>query len=424
MNTESTIATAVAEESRRRVGRAQRARAVLRYFGPAFVVSVAYIDPGNFATNISGGSFFNYNLLWVILWSNLMAIFLQTMSAKLGIVTGRSLPEHCHDLFSRGTNVALWAAAEVAAMATNLAEFLGGALGFYLLLHIPLSWAGVLTGVVTFLLVALDRFGQKVVEFAIALLVGVISVAYVIELFLARPNWAEVATHTLVPSLGASSVLIAVAILGATVMPHVVYLHSNLVLARRRPGAGIETTRRHLRLEKIDIALAMNVAFVVNAAMMVVAAAVFFGNGLRIETIEEAHRSLAPLLGSLSSGAFAVALLASGLSSSAVGTMAGQVIMKGFLHREIPVWIRRLVTMVPSMIVVAIGLDPSRTLVISQVLLSFGLPFAIIPLVSFTSQKKIMGVLTNRKLTSILAYMVAGIIVVLNIFLLYSTFKG
>ncbi len=424
MNTESTIATAVAEESRRRVGRAQRARAVLRYFGPAFVVSVAYIDPGNFATNISGGSFFNYNLLWVILWSNLMAIFLQTMSAKLGIVTGRSLPEHCHDLFSRGTNVALWAAAEVAAMATNLAEFLGGALGFYLLLHIPLSWAGVLTGVVTFLLVALDRFGQKVVEFAIALLVGVISVAYVIELFLARPNWAEVATHTLVPSLGASSVLIAVAILGATVMPHVVYLHSNLVLARRRPGAGIETTRRHLRLEKIDIALAMNVAFVVNAAMMVVAAAVFFGNGLRIETIEEAHRSLAPLLGSLSSGAFAVALLASGLSSSAVGTMAGQVIMKGFLNLKIPPTLTQLITMAPAVVIIALGINPVKALIMSQVVLSFALPAAVISLLVVTSRSDVMGQFVSGRWTRLIGWTIATLIISLNVVLLWLTLTG
>lgn len=423
MTTEATAVTTSASASAVAPKR-QRLRGLLRYFGPAFVVSVAYIDPGNFATNISGGSLFNYNLLWVILWSNLMAIFLQTMSAKLGIVTGRSLPEHCRDLFSRRTNFVLWVVAEVAAMATDLAEFLGGALGFYLLLHIPLSWAGVLTGTITLVIVALNRYGQKLVEFVIALLIGVVSVAYVLELFLARPDWGAVAIHTLVPSLGQDTVLIAAAILGATVMPHVVYLHSSLVLARRPKIVDPGWVRQCLRLEKIDIALAMNVAFVINAAMMVVAAAVFFGNDLRVETIEDAHRSLAPLLGTLSSGAFAVALLASGLSSSAVGTMAGQVIMRGFLNLRVPTVVAQLITMAPGMVIIAAGINPIQALIMSQVVLSFALPAAIIALLVVTGRRDVMGPFANRRGTKLAGWTIATLIIGLNFVLLFLTFTG
>lgn len=399
-------------------------RQFIKYLGPAFIVSVAYIDPGNFATNISGGSIFNYSLIWVILWSNLMAIFLQSMSAKLGIATGYNLPEMCGKLFKNRTNWFFWIAAEFAAMATDLAEFLGGTLGFYLLFKIPMIYAGLLTGVATYIIVYLEKYGQRVVEAIISALVAVISIAYGIELFLSKPDWAQVGLHTLIPSLpNGQAVLIAVGMLGATVMPHVIYLHSQLVQSRNK-GRSDKEKLKHLRMEKWDIAIAMNIAFVVNAAMVIVSAAVFFRNGMVVDTIEQAHKTLQPLLGELSSGAFGLALLASGLSSSAVGTMAGQTIMKGFVGLNIPINIRRLVTMAPALIIIALGINPMNALVISQVILSFVLPLAIIPMMLITRRKDLMGSLVNKPITNIVGWIVTGIIVSLNAILLYLTFTG
>lgn len=397
---------------------------LLKYLGPAFIVSVAYIDPGNFATNISGGSKFNYNLLWVILWSNLMAIFLQTISAKLGIATGANLPEMCARVFSKRTNWFLWIAAEIAAMATDLAEFLGGALGLYLLFQIPLVYAGFITGILTFIIVFLEKYGQRVVEIVIASLVAVISVAYAIELFLAKPDWSQIGLHTLVPSLpNGEALLIAVGMLGATVMPHVIYLHSQLVQCRKTPETNSQKLK-HFKLERTDIILAMNIAFLVNAAMVIVSASVFFAQGMEVNSIEQAHRSLAPLLGSLSSGAFALALLASGLSSSAVGTLAGQTIMKGFVNLNIPLTIRRLITMAPALTIIALGINPIKALVMSQVVLSFALPLAIIPLMLITKRKDIMGELVNKPLTNTIGGGITTIIISLNALLLYLTFTG
>ncbi|WP_407309666.1 Nramp family divalent metal transporter [Desulfosporosinus sp. SB140] len=402
-----------------------KAKSVLKFLGPAFIVSVAYIDPGNFATNISGGSVFNYSLIWVILWSNLMAIFLQSMSAKLGIATGYNLPEMCSKTFSRKTNWFFWLEAEFAAMATDLAEFLGGTLGLYLLFHIPMIYAGLLTGVLTFLIVYMEKYGQRVVEWIIGTLVAVITIAYTIEVFLAKPDWAQVGIHTLIPSLpNGEAVLIAVGMLGATVMPHVIYLHSQLVQARNNKDYTEEQKRKHLRMEQIDIAIAMNIAFLVNAAMVIVAAAVFFKNGMAVDTIEQAHKSLAPLLGTLSSGAFGIALLASGLSSSAVGTMAGQTIMKGFVGLSIPINIRRLITMTPALMIIASGINPMNALVMSQVVLSFALPFAIVPMLLITSRKDLMGRLVNKSLTKIVGWIITSLIVGLNAVLLYLTFTG
>jgi len=399
-------------------------RQILKFLGPAFIVSVAYIDPGNFATNISGGSQFDYSLVWVILWSNLMAIFLQAQSAKLGIATNRNLPEMCARVFTRRTNYCLWICAEVAAMATDLAEFLGGALGFYLLFRIPLVYAGILTGIVSFVIIYLERYGQRIVEAVITGLVAVISLAYGLEVFLARPDWGQVALHTVLPSLpDGEAVLIAVGMLGATVMPHVIYLHSQLVQCRRTPQTDSQKVK-HFRLELFDIMVAMNVAFLVNAAMVVVSAAVFFNRGMRVDSIEQAHQSLAPLLGSLSSGAFGIALLASGLSSSAVGTMAGQTIMKGFVNFNIPLTARRLVTMIPAMAIIALGIDPMRALVMSQVVLSFALPLAIIPLMLITMRRDIMGVLVNKPLVNVTGWLITAMIVSLNGVLLYLTFAG
>jgi manganese transport protein len=398
---------------------------LLPFLGPAFIASVAYVDPGNFATNIAGGAQFGLTLLWVIVASNLMAVLIQALSAKLGIASGRNLAEMCREKFPNWFVMFLWILMELVAMATDLAEFLGAAIGFNLLFGIPLWIAGILTGIATFVILGLERKGFRHLEAVISAMVGVVAISYVIETIIVKPIWGEVLFHAVVPQFsGSESILLATGILGATVMPHAIFLHSALTQGRivvKKP----KLLKRLFKFELIDIFIAMGVASFVNMGMLIMAATTFHNQGITsVGSLEVAYKTLEPLMGKAASSVFGISLLFSGLSSASVGTMAGQVIMKGFLHREIPVWIRRLVTMVPSMIVIAIGLDPSRTLVISQVLLSFGLPFAIIPLVSFTSQKKIMGVLTNKKITSILAYMVAGIIVVLNIYLIYSTFKG
>jgi len=398
---------------------------LLPFLGPAFIASVAYMDPGNFATNIQGGAQFGFMLLWVILASNLIAMLVQTLSAKLGIASGKNLAEHCRDRLPRSTVVPLWILAEVVAMATDLAEFLGAALGFNLLLGIPLWIAGILTAIATFLILGLERFGFRPLEAVITALVGVIAVSYLVETILDKPPLAQVAQGFFVPRLaGAESALLAVGILGATVMPHAIYLHSSLTQSRivaREPSK----LRRLFRFEVADVAIAMGLAGLINAAMLIMAASTFFQHGMTgVGSIEEAHRTLEPLLGKAASWIFALSLLASGLSSSTVGTMAGQVIMKGFLRRQIPSWARRLATMVPSLIVIALGLDPTRTLVISQVVLSFGLPFAIIPLALFTAKREVMGVLVNRRLTTLAAAAAAALVVLLNLYLLYQTFFG
>lgn len=396
----------------------------LKYLGPAFIVSVAYIDPGNFATNISGGSTFNYNLIWVILWSNLMAIFLQIMSAKLGIVTGRNLTQMCRKVFSKKLNWFFYIVATLAAMATTMAEFLGGVLGFYLLFGISLSYSVILTAIVTFMIVYLQKYGQRVVEIVITLLIAVICGAYTIELFLARPDWPQVALHTLLPSLpNGQAVLIAVGMLGATVMPHVIYLHSELVQCRNG-GKTIEEKRKHLFMEKIDVFFAMNIAFVVNAAMVIVSASVFYSSGIVVNSIEQAHRSLQPLLGGLSSGAFGASLLASGFSSSSVGAMAGETIMDGFIDLKIPVFIRRIITMLPGIIIILIGVNPMKALLMSQVCLSFVLPVAIISMLKITNRKDIMGSFVNKPFTKFLGWLISLTIITMNAVLLYLTFTG
>ncbi|MBI5305916.1 MAG: Nramp family divalent metal transporter [Chloroflexi bacterium] len=397
----------------------------LPFLGPAFIASVAYMDPGNFATNIQGGAQFGYMLVWVIVASNLMAMLIQSLSAKLGIATGLNLAEQCREHFPRWVVIAMWVIAELVAMATDLAEFLGAALGFYLLFDIPLFTAGILTAIITFVILGLERYGFRPLEAVITGFVGVIALSYLAETLIGKADWGQIAYHAVVPQFsGTESVLLASGILGATVMPHVIYLHSALTQGRivtREP----KLLRRLYRFELLDVVIAMGAAGFINAAMLIMAASTFFSEGLTsVGSIEEAHRTLAPLLGSASSWIFAVSLLASGLSSSTVGTMAGQVIMQGFLRRHIAPWIRRLVTMLPSLAVIAIGLEPTRTLVISQVVLSFGLPFAVIPLVYFTARKDIMGVLVNRRATTIVASIVAALIVALNIFLLYQTLFG
>jgi len=396
---------------------------LLPFLGPAFIASVAYVDPGNFATNIQGGAQFGYLLLWVIVASNLMAMLVQSLSAKLGIATGMNLAEQCRAHFPRPVVVFMWVLMELVAMATDLAEFLGAAVGFNLLFGIPLWIAGILTAITTVLILGLERYGFRPLEAVITALVGVVATSYLVETILDKPDWSHVLTHAVVPRFsGPESVLLAAGILGATVMPHAIFLHSALTQNRivvREPAL----LRRLFRFEVVDVLIAMGIASLINAAMLIMAASTFYNQGLTsVGTLQEAHRTLEPLLGKAASVVFAISLLASGLSSSSVGTMAGQVIMQGFLHRYIPPWIRRLATMLPSLIVIAIGLDPTRTLVISQVVLSFGLPFAIIPLVMFTRRRDVMGVLVNGRLTTLLASLVAALIVALNIYLLYQTF--
>lgn len=398
---------------------------LLPFLGPAFIASVAYVDPGNFATNIQGGAQYGYTLLWVILASNVMAIIVQTLSAKLGIATGKNLAEHCREHFPSWLTKFMWFLMELVAMATDLAEFLGAALGFNLLFGIPLWIAGILTAISTFIILALERKGFRSLEAVITTMVGVIAISYIVETILDKPSWNLVLFHSVVPMLpDTEAILLATGILGATVMPHAIFLHSALTQDRivvRKP----EQLKKLFRYEQIDVLMAMGVASLVNGAMLIMAASTFHATGsTQVGTIQEAYRTLEPLLGKASSAFFGIALLASGLSSSSVGTMAGQVIMQGFLHHKIPVWVRRVATILPSLIVIFIGLDPTRTLVISQVVLSFGIPFAIIPLVMFTRRKDLMGVLVNHKLTTIAASLVATLIVFLNFFLLYRTFFG
>jgi manganese transport protein len=396
---------------------------VLPFLGPAFIACVAYIDPGNFATNIAGGSKFGFTLVWVIVGANLMAMLIQTLSAKLGIATGRNLPEVCRDRFSRRTAIGLWLQAEAIAMATDLAEFLGAALGFHLLFGIGLFPAAVLTGITAFGILGLQRLGFRPLEAVIAGFVAVIGICYIAELWLADPPLGQVAVHAVVPQFeGSESVLLAVGILGATVMPHVIYLHSAL-MQNRIPHQTEAEAQRIYRFARVDVLIAMTIAGLINVSMLVVAATVFFKSGmLNVDSLEGAHETLQPLLGSASSTLFGLALVASGLSSSVVGTMSGQVVMQGFIQRRIPLFVRRFVTMIPAFVVIAIGLNPSRTLVLSQVVLSFGIPFALIPLVYFTSKRDLMGGLVNRRATTVAAVVIAVVISGLNVFLLAQTF--
>jgi len=410
------------------------------YFGPAFVASIAYIDPGNFATNFDGGARFGYRLLWVLLWSNAMAILIQYLAAKLGIATGRTLPQNCRDHFSRPTAIGLWVAAEISALATDLAEFLGAALGFYLLVGPWLmqhGWtktevllaAAIVSAVCVFAILTLELWGFRKLEMAIMGFVCVIGLCYAIEMFFIHPDWHAIAMNTLIPSIDSKSIYIAVGMLGATVMPHVVYLHSALVQPRvqseisQTPRRTYLARLRHLKFETIDVFAAMNGAWLVNSAMVVVAAAAFAGhqwqNGM---SIEEAHHTLGPLLGNTSAAVFAIALVCSGLSSSTVGTMAGQVILEGFLDVKFSIFLRRLLTLIPAIIVIATGLDPLKILILSQVCLSFTLPFALVPLLLLTSRKEVMGSFTNHKTTRFLGWLIVSIIISLNLFLLWQVF--
>jgi manganese transport protein len=394
------------------------------FLGPAFIAAVAYVDPGNFATNISGGAQFGYLLLWVILTSNLMAMLIQSMSAKLGIATGKNLPEVCRERFPKAVTLGLWVQAEVIAMATDLAEFIGAALALNLLFGVPLFPAGLMTAVGAFAILELQRRGFRPLEAAISALVGVIVVAFAFQMFYAQPEAERILAGLFTPQFaGTESVLLAAGILGATVMPHVIYLHSALT-QRRVVGRTEEEKKKIFRFELVDVVIAMAIAGTINASMLIMAAALFHANGLNVGDIDFAFEQLKVLEGNTPAILFGVALLASGFSSSSVGTMAGQVVMQGFINRRIPLFLRRLITMLPALVVLAIGLNPSRSLVISQVVLSFGIPFALIPLLIHCRNRSVMGALVNRRLTTGIATVVVALIVSLNVFLLYRTFFG
>ena len=417
--------TAVLRAAQRALRGDSRGLAALRPFlGPAFVAAVAYVDPGNFATNISGGAQYGYLLLWVVLAANLMAMLIQSMSAKLGIATGMNLAEVCRARFPRLAVLGLWVQAEVIAMATDLAEFVGAAIGLNLIFGIPLFPAGVITGIVAFGILALQSRGFRTFEIAIASLVGVIVASFAFETFLAKPSLQGVIGGLFTPRFAdTESVLLAAGILGATVMPHVIYLHSALT-QHRVIGKGADERTRIFRFERIDVIIAMSIAGLINMAMLVTAAAVFHSQGETVGDLDVAYRGLAEHLGSFAALVFGVALLASGLSSASVGTLAGQVVMQGFIRRRIPLFLRRAITMIPALAVLAAGVNASQALVVSQVVLSFGIPFALVPLLVFCTDPTLMGRLVNRRFTTVIAGIVVAIIIGLNAFLLFRLVAG
>jgi manganese transport protein len=393
-------------------------RALLPFVGPAVIASVAYMDPGNFAVNIEAGASFGYALLWVVLLANIVAMLLQALSAKLGVVTGQSLAGHCRRHFPRPVVYVLWVVSEIGAMATDLAEFLGAAIGLTLLFKLPLFASLVVVAIVTYAILLLQGRGFRPMELLISAFVGVVGVSYLIELAIAPPDWAAFAYHAVVPTLqGAHSVTLAVGIIGATVMPHAIYLHSSL-MQNRVPTTTAAERRRVLRFSNTEVLFALGVAGLINMAMVAMAAVVFHGAHSDVADIGTAYRTLIPLLGAGAATVFLVSLVASGLSSSVVGTMAGQVIMQDFVDFPIPLWVRRLVTMVPAFVVVALGVNATQALVLSQVVLSLVLPAPMIALLIFTARRDVMGRFANSRLTNAAALTAALVVLALNVVLL------
>jgi manganese transport protein len=414
----------VAEAARRSLdGHSSGIGRVWPFLGPAFVAAVAYIDPGNFATNVAGGAKFGYLLLWVVLAANLVAMLVQTQSAKLGIATGRNLAELCRERFSRRTSIGLWLQAELVAMACDIAEVVGAALGLNLLFGIPLFPAGIIAGGGAFAILALQRAGFRRLEAGITVLVGVVVASFAFELIDAQPQASEIGRHLVVPGFaGTESLLLATGIIGATVMPHVIYLHSALT-QKRVVGRDEAEKKKILGFERVDVIIALSLAGAVNLSMMIVAAALFHGSGLTgVDSIEGAYEGLKTLASERAATIFGIALLASGFASSSVGTMAGQVVMQGFLRRRIPLFLRRAITLTPALVVLALGINPTDALVASQVVLSFGIPFALVPLLMIASDRKVMGGLVNPRWLSILAGILASMIIALNVFLLQQVF--
>lgn len=403
-------------------GRRKGLRALLPFAGPAFIASVAYMDPGNFATNVQGGASFGYRLLWVVVFANIAAMLFQSLSAKLGIVTGKNLPEVCREQFSKPVTIAMWIVSEIGAMATDLAEVLGAAIGLSLLFHMPLIYGAIITGLVTFAILTLQSKGFRQIEALIASLVGVIAVCYIAETIFARPDWGQIAYHAVVPWLGSSTaVLLAVSVIGATVMPHAIYLHSSLtqdrIIAENRAQQATI-----VRYSNVDVLIALGLAGIVNLAMMYMSAAVFhFGGHPEVASIESAYKTLTPLLGEAAAAIFLISLMASGISSSVVGTMAGQVIMQGFVDFAIPLWLRRVVTMLPTIVIIGLGVNTTEALVISQVVLSLVLPIPVVALMIFTNKRSVMADQANSRIIMVLGAIAATIILVLNFVLLWQT---
>ncbi len=418
---ESLSARTVARARQVLAGQRGGLRAYLAFAGPAVIVSIAYIDPGNFATNIQAGAKYGYGLLWVVLLANLIAMLFQALSAKLGIVTGRNLAEMCRDQFPRPVVWAMWVVSEIAAMATDLAEFLGGAIGLSLLFQMPLFAGMAVTAIVTYGILMFEGFGFRPIELIIGSLVSVIGLCYLIEMFIAPVDWVSAAYHTVVPQIAdADALLLAVGIIGATVMPHAVYLHSGLTQARM-PVRDDTERRKVLRFSNQEVIAALTVAGLINMAMVMMASGAFHAGHPDVAEIETAYHTLTPLLGIGAAGIFLLSLIASGISSSTVGTMAGQMIMQGFVGFKIPIWVRRLVTMLPAFVVVALGANATNTLVISQVVLSIALPLPMISLLMFTRRDDIMGQFANGRLTHIAALIGTAVVLLLNIFLIIQT---
>ncbi len=396
-------------------------RAYAVFAGPAVIASIAYMDPGNFATNIQAGAKYGYGLLWVVLLANVIAMLFQALSAKLGIVTGRNLAELCRDHFPRPVVWAMWVVSEIAAMATDLAEFLGGAIGLALLLHMPLLAGMAVTAVVTYGLLMFERFGFRPIELIIGAMVSVIGLCYLVEMFIAPVDWASAAVHTFTPQLAdAAALLLAVGIIGATVMPHAVYLHSGLTQGRM-PVRDDGERRKVLRFSNQEVIVALTIAGLVNMAMVMMASGAFHAGHPDVAEIETAYHTLTPLLGAAAAGVFLLSLVVSGVSASTVGTMAGQMIMQGFVGFRIPIWVRRLVTMLPAFVVVGLGVNATNALVVSQVVLSIALPLPMIALLIFTGRRDIMGAFTNGRLTRVAALAATAVVLVLNTFLIIQT---
>jgi len=397
-------------------------RAYLAFAGPAVIASIAYVDPGNFATNIQAGAKYGYGLLWVVLLANLIAMLFQALSAKLGIVTGRNLAELCRDHFPRPVVLAMWIISEIAAMATDLAEFLGGAIGLSLLLHLPLLAGMVATAVATYGLLIVGGRGFRPLELIIGGMVSVIALCYLVQMFIVPVDWAAAAFHTFTPQIAdAQALLLAVDIIGATVMPHAVYLHSGLTQARM-PVRDEDERRRVVRFSSAEVVAALALAGLVNMAMVMMASGAFHSGHPDVAEIETAYHTLTPLLGGAAAGIFLLSLIVSGVSASTVGTMAGQMIMQGFVGFRIPVWVRRLVTMLPAFVVVALGVNATAALVLSQVVLSIALPLPMIALIIFTSRRGLMGGYANRPLTSGIALIGATVVLALNALLVAQIF--
>jgi manganese transport protein len=402
-------------------GRRSGLAARMAFVGPAVVASIAYIDPGNFATNVQAGAKYGYELLWVVLAANLIAMLFQALSAKLGIVTGRNLAEMCRDEFPRPVVWAMWIVSEIAAMATDLAEFLGGAIGLALLFQTPLVVGMAVTACITYGILMFERRGFRPVELIVGSLVGLIALCYLIEMFIAPVDWGAAAFHAVVPQLAdAEALLLAVGIIGATVMPHAVYLHSALTQART-PVRGEAETRQVLRFSNQEVVVALAVAGLVNMAMVMMASSAFHAGHSDVAEIETAYHTLTPLLGGAAAALFLLSLIASGISSSVVGTMAGQMIMQGFVGFRIPIAVRRLVTMAPAFVVVALGVNATKALVISQVVLSIALPLPMIALLMFTRRPEIMGAFANGRTTNVAALSGTAVVLALNVFLILQT---